>query len=68
MPAHLKSINAMYMLLSIKMEGMKFLVKANTKKAWLNSQNIHSVAIDLRFKISKSVRMGFPHLAPLHEF
>ena len=50
------------------MEGMKFLVKANTKKAWLNSQNIHSVAIDLRFKISKSVRMGFPHLAPLHEF
>lgn len=58
----------MYMLLSIKMEGMKVLVKANTKKAWLNSQNIHSVAIDLRFKISKSVRMGFPHLAPLHEF
>ena len=68
MSAHFKSINAMYMLLSIKIEAMKFLVKANAKDAWLNSQNIHFVAIDLRFKICKMIRMGFPPLAPLYEF
>lgn len=56
------------MLLSIKIEAMKFLVKANAKDAWLNSQNIHFVAIDLRFKIFKTIRMGFPPLAPLYEF
>lgn len=56
------------MLLSIKIEGMKFLVKGNVKDTWLSSQNIHFVAIDLRFEIHKSIRMGFPHPVPLHEF
>lgn len=47
---------------------MKFLVKGNVKDTWLSSQNIHFVAIDLRFEIHKSIRMGFPHPVPLHEF
>lgn len=47
---------------------MKALVKANTEDTCLSSQNVLFVAIDLRFKIPKSIRIGFPYPVPPHEF
>lgn len=38
----------------------KFLEKANAKDTWLSTQNVYFCGPVLRFKILKSIRMGFP--------
>lgn len=46
---YFKSISAICVPLTIKIGGLKFLVKANTEDPWLSSQNTYGVAINLCF-------------------